>query len=140
MKNKLKCILLIDDDEPTNFLNKLILDEMNCAEHIEIVKSGRDAINFLTASHPDKHNKDLLMPDLVFLDINMPAMDGWEFLDLFNVFNTTRKKKAVTIMLTTSLNPEDETMSKTIAQINGYKRKPLSREMVEEILDQYFPA
>jgi len=138
VSKKLQCILLIDDDEPTNFLNKLILEEMNCAEHIEIVKSGREAINFLTTNHPDKNKKDLLTPDLVFLDINMPAMDGWEFIDLFNVFNTAREKKAVTIMLTTSLNPEDETRSKTIAQINGYKRKPLSREMVEEILDHYF--
>jgi len=138
MDKKLKCILLIDDDEPTNFLNKLILEEMNCAEHIEVAKSGREAINFLTANPLEKMNKDILLPDLVFLDINMPAMDGWEFLDIFDVFNTARKKKAVTIMLTTSLNPDDETRSKTIEQVHGYKRKPLSREMVQEILDQHF--
>jgi len=138
MEKKLKCILLIDDDEPTNFLNKLILEEMNCAEQIHIAKSGREAINFLTANHREKNNRDAQMPDLVFLDINMPAMDGWEFLDLFTGFNTARKKKAVTIMLTTSLNPEDETKSKTIAQVSGYRRKPLSREMVEEILEKYF--
>jgi len=140
MGDKLKCILLIDDDEPTNFLNKLILEEMNCAEQIQITKSGREAINFLTADYHEKNNKDLLMPDLVFLDINMPAMDGWEFLDLFTVINRARKRKVVIIMLTTSLNPDDETRSKTLAQVSGYKRKPLSREMVEEILDQYFSA
>lgn len=140
MRDKLKCILLIDDDEPTNFLNKLILEEMNCAEQIQIAKSGREAINFLTPDYHDKNNNDLLMPDLVFLDINMPAMDGWEFLDLFTVFNAARKRKTVTIMLTTSLNPEDETRSKSIAQVSGYKRKPLSSGMVEEILDQFFSA
>jgi len=62
------------------------------------------------------------------------------FLDLFTIFNAARKGKTVTIMLTTSLNPEDETRSKTIAQVSGYKPKPLSRGMVEEILDQYFSA
>ena len=140
MKNKLKCILLIDDDEPTNFLNRLILEEMNCAEHIEIAKSGREAINFLTPGRAGKIDQELLMPDLVFLDINMPAMDGWEFLDLMEVFNTRRKKKAVTIMLTTSLNPEDEARSKTMKQVSGYRRKPLSRQMMDEILDQYFAS
>lgn len=140
MKKKLKCILLIDDDEPTNFLNKLILKEMNCAEKIEVAQSGREAINFLTTSRSDKELKNLLMPDIVFLDINMPAMDGWEFIDIFDVFNSQRKKKAVTIMLTTSLNPDDEIRSQTFDQINGYRRKPLSRQMMEEILDEYFPC
>ena len=136
MKKKLKCILLIDDDEPTNFLNKLILEEMNCAERIQIAKSGREAISFLTDGET---NKNLIMPDLVFVDINMPAMDGWEFLDLFTVVSDSRKKKSVTIMLTTSLNPEDEMKSSTVARVNGYRRKPLSREMMEDILAEYFP-
>lgn len=136
MKKKLKCILLIDDDEPTNFLNKLILDDMNCTERIQIAKSGREAISFLTDGDT---NKNLIMPDLVFVDINMPAMDGWEFLDLFTVLSDSRKKKAVTIMLTTSLNPEDEMKSSTVAHVNGYRRKPLSRQMMEDILAEYFP-
>jgi len=139
MKEKLKCILLIDDDEPTNFLNKLVLKEMDCAEQIEVAQSGREAINFLTKP-PANNQKDLQMPDLVFLDINMPAMDGWEFLDLYSVFNGQRKKKAVTIMLTTSLNPDDEIKSKNMEQVNGYRRKPLSKQMMQEILDEYFPT
>jgi len=80
------------------------------------------------------------MPELVFLDVNMPAMDGWEFIDLFDIFNNQRKNKAVTIMLTTSLNPDDEVRSKTFDQINDYRRKPLSRRMMEEIFDQHFPS
>jgi len=131
MKNKLKCILLIDDDEPTNFLNKLILKEMDCAEHIEVAQSGREAINFLTTNR--------LMPELVFLDVNMPSMDGWEFIDLLDVFKRQQKNKAVTIMLTTSLNPDDEVRSKTFDQIDDFRQKPLSKKMMEEILDQYFP-
>lgn len=140
MKKKLKCILLIDDDEPTNFLNKLILKEMNCAEKIEVAQSGPEAIKFLNTIWSNKEYKDQVIPDIVFLDINMPAMDGWEFVNALETFNSDRKNKHITIMLTTSLNPDDEKKSRTVKQINEYRRKPLSREMMEEILDEYFSS
>jgi len=138
MEKKLKSILLIDDDEPTNFLNKMILEDMGCAEHIEIVQSGREAISYLTGGKDIEGAKPFPMPDLIFLDINMPAMDGWEFLELFRIMAARRQKKAVMIMLTTSLNPEDEIKSAAVAEITTYKNKPLSRNMMEDILQNHF--
>lgn len=138
MKKKLKCILLVDDDEPTNFLNKLIINEMDCVDKIEVAQSGKEAINFLTKIWSDKEHTDILIPDIVFLDINMPAMNGWEFMASVNVYNSQRKNKHITIMLSTSLNPEDEIRSLATENIKGYRRKPLSKKMMQEILDEHF--
>lgn len=137
MKKKLKSILLIDDDEPTNFLNKMILEEMGCADSIAVAQSGREAISYLTSS---KNNEPFPMPDLIFLDINMPAMDGWEFLELFRIMADRREKKSVMVMLTTSLNPEDEIRSAGIAEVTSYKNKPLSKKMIEEIMQNHFSS
>ncbi|MDP4264952.1 MAG: response regulator [Bacteroidota bacterium] len=138
MSKKLNSILLIDDDEPTNFLNKMILEEMDCAENIVVAQSGREAISYLTGGKDIEGGKPFPMPDLIFLDINMPAMDGWEFLEMFRIMAARRPKRAVMVMLTTSLNPEDEIRSAAVADITTYKNKPLSKKMMEEILQNHF--
>lgn len=137
MKQKLNTILLVDDDEPTNYLNKMILEEIDCAEHIEVAQSAKEAINYLTGT--GKYNKKgstIPPPELIFLDINMPAMDGWEFIDIYKELR--KKGRVVMVMLTTSQNPEDEEKSKMIAEVAGYKNKPLSKQIVQEVLESYF--
>ncbi len=73
MKNKLDCILLIDDDEPTNYISKMLIEEVGCATHIEIAQSGQKALDFLTRNDAcNSETKALPRPELIFLDINMP--------------------------------------------------------------------
>src|SRR5258708_36657106 len=106
MNKKLNCILLIDDDEPTNFLNKMTIDQSGCAEWVQVVQSGQEALDYLQGTGRFKNRKeDYPRPDLIFLDINMPAMDGWEFLDKYKELPKDQKAEIVLIMLTTSLNP-----------------------------------
>lgn len=136
MKQKLNCILLIDDDEPTNFLNKMVIEEVNCTSRIEIVQSAREALVYLTNASP---NGDFPRPDLVFLDINMPAMDGWEFLTRYNQLPGDQKAKIIVVMLTTSFNPEDELKARRITGVAGFKNKPLTPEVLRELLHQHFP-
>ena len=137
MKEKLNTILLVDDDEPTNYLNKIILEEVGCAERIEVAQSAKEAINYLTGTGKyDQKGKTIPPPELIFLDINMPAMDGWEFIDIYKELQ--KRGKVVMVMLTTSLNPEDEERSKMIAEVSGYRNKPLTKEMVTEIIANYF--
>ncbi|QEC43905.1 response regulator [Pseudobacter ginsenosidimutans] len=137
MKRKLNCILLIDDDEPTNFLNKMIIDEASCAETVQVEQSATDALDYLTAEPVEKDGA--ASPDLIFLDINMPAMDGWEFLDEYKKLTPDQKARVVVVMLTTSYNPEDEVKAKNHNMIAAFRNKPLTTEMLMDVLQEYFP-
>jgi len=130
MTTQLNCILLIDDDEPTNFLNKLTLEQSGCARQIRIAQSGREALEYL--------QQTTTRPDLIFLDINMPAMDGWEFLERYRSLPAARKADIVLIMLTTSLNPDDEKRTRSIPEVAGFENKPLTQEQLDSLLRKYF--
>jgi CheY-like chemotaxis protein len=140
MKKKLNCILLIDDDEPTNFLNKMTVEQADCAHHVQVVQSGQEALDYLTSS--GKYNasaEGYPRPDLIFLDINMPAMDGWEFLDRYTLLPQEQKGEIIMIMLTTSLNPDDQVRTMQMPGIAGFENKPLMQPNLESILYKYFP-
>ena len=136
MKQKLNCILLIDDDEPTNFLNRMVIEEVDCASRVEVMQSARDALKYLTNTTPEG---DYPRPDLVFLDINMPAMDGWEFIEKYNQLPEEQKAKIIVVMLTTSFNPEDELKARKISGVSGFRNKPLTHEILMQILQKHFP-
>jgi CheY-like chemotaxis protein len=145
---QLNCILLIDDDEPTNFLNKMTLEQSGYTRHIRIVQSGQAALDYLRGSGPLLPGCDndpgpvtqdtCLRPDLIFLDINMPAMDGWEFLAQYRDLPPEQKADTVLIMLTTSLNPDDELRTRSIPEIAGFENKPLKLDRLEKLLKKYF--
>jgi len=132
MTKKLDCILLIDDDNEDNHFHKIVLDEMNIADHIEVATSGIDALHFLT-------NKAFPPPDLIFLDINMPKMNGWEFLEAYAKLTEVKRPKIIIIMLTTSTHPNEEEKSAQFPEITGFNSKPLSEEMLNGILRKYYP-
>jgi CheY-like chemotaxis protein len=138
MKNQLNCILLVDDDEPTNFLNKLILEEMDCARHIKVAENGVRALEYLQKTNEGDENYPL--PELIFLDINMPAMNGWEFLERYSKLLKEQKAEVVIVMLTTSLNPDDRQKANEFAEVTGFENKPLTFDKVVELLEKYFPG
>ena len=133
---KIKTVLLIDDDEPTTFINKKIIQSSGLIETIHTANSGLEALNFL-GRKADQPN-EILTPDLILLDINMPAMDGWEFLTEYKKLEITDPKAIVIVMLTTSLNPDDELKAKEIKEVYGFKNKPLTKQMLEDIVMKYF--
>jgi|SRR6185437_2857041 len=137
MTTQLNCILLIEDDEPTNFLNRMTLEQARCARHIRIARSGKEALNYLGKCGGGKSD-DCPRPDLIFLDINMPAMDGWEFLEHYRSLPTDRKADIVLIMLTTSLNPDDEIRTKEMPEVAGFENKPLTGPKVDRLMHKYF--
>ena len=131
MNKKLQCILFIDDDEATNFLNKMTIQQYGCTQHVESRQSGQEALDYLRGASP--------APDLIFLDINMPAMNGWEFLHKYRDLPKADKGNSVLIMLTTTLNPDDEMRTKDIREVDGFEYKPLLEPRLEGLLKKYFP-
>jgi CheY-like chemotaxis protein len=139
MKQKLKCVLLIDDDEPTNFMSNMVLEEADCTNHIQIVQSAKKALDYLsTPTEPCKEQGSHPYPELIFLDINMPAMNGWEFLDRYSQLKQPSAQKPVIIMLTTSINPDDQLKAEKIPLIDGFENKPITSNMVEKLITKYF--
>ncbi len=139
MEGKLSCILLIDDDDITNFIHQKTLQKSEIAEHIEVCLNGKEALDFLT-------NKELYLktggnyppPSLIFLDINMPIMDGWEFLQDYQRVEMPDNKQPKIIMLTTSANPDDEAKAQKYKVVLEYMSKPLTQEMISGIMQKYF--
>src|SRR4029078_2201061 len=139
MNQKLNCIMRIDDDEPTNFLNSMIIEEASCTNHLQIEDSGQRAINYLVNSEKCAHGtKNYLWTDLIFVDINMPAMNGWEFLAVYNELAKEHMGEIIMVMLTTSLNPDDEVKAKNFARVADFRLKPLTEQLLNEILGTYF--
>ena len=130
MTNKVDCILLIDDDEATNFLHKIVINRAGCANKVVAVQSGADALEFLTT----KSNSRYPQPDIIFLDINMPVMDGWEFLEEYKKLDIECRAKKIVVMLTTSLNPDDRIKAEQCGLLDDFMNKPLKAEMITELL------
>lgn len=131
MKNKLNCILLIDDNTADNRYHQIIIEEMNICNNIQIVQNGLEALDYLK-------NENHMSPELIFLDINMPKMNGWEFLKAYENLDAKQKAKITIVMLTTSGNPEDKKRAEAISEISGFIVKPLTEEDINEILELHF--
>ena len=132
MKKKLNCILLVDDDAEDNYFHQIVINEMNITERIEVALNGIEALAFLK-----KENQ--IHPDIIFLDINMPKMNGWEFMEAYAELRADQKAKVVVVMLTTSENPEDKKRAGRFSEIIGFNSKPLTEEMLNGILERSFP-
>jgi CheY-like chemotaxis protein len=138
MNSKLNCVLVIDDDEPTNYFNQLLLEKAGCASYIKVAQSGQEALDYLTNTQKLAGEDRFPCPDLILLDINMPAMDGWEFLERYKKMSTEHKGRIIVVMLTTSLLQEDIAKAKAQPEISGFEHKPLTVENLNRILDKYF--
>lgn len=126
--------MLVDDNSADNYYHERIIIKNDAADHVVIKESGLDALEYLESTI----NPDNPLPDLIFLDINMPGMNGWEFLEEFKKLDKALQSKLIVIMLTTSVNPEDEALAKTYDILAEFKTKPLTKEMLEDILMKYY--
>src|SRR5687768_15477579 len=121
MTKKLNCIMLIDDNHDDNFFHEREIKKGNSTNIVITKNSGKAALEYLR-SRKDPHS------DLIFLDINMPGMNGWEFLKEYNCLDKDLQGRAVIIMLTTSDNDDDVEKANSWSFISDYITKPLTKE------------
>lgn len=140
MEQKLNCILLIDDDLATNFINKRIIQKANLTEHVYVTLNGKEAIDYLCKKGKfESTTNEFPQPQLILLDINMPVMDGWEFIEAFQNLNIEDKEDISIVMLSSSFNPADRAKAESIKAISDFKQKPMSKEDLLEIVTTHFP-
>ncbi|GHN00811.1 response regulator [Cytophagales bacterium WSM2-2] len=134
MKIKLKCIMLIDDNADDNFYHERVIKKCNAADKVIAMQDASVALEFLKSVK----NSSVDHPDLIFLDINMPGMNGWEFLEEYRKLPKELQSQVIVIMLTTSDNPDDKAKALDLNIAADFKAKPLSKEMLEEIVNSHF--
>lgn len=131
----LDCVLLIDDDEATNFYHTLVLEEESTGVHIQSVKSAKEGLDFLLCK--GDFGK-LPQPGIIFLDINMPGMTGWDFLVEYDELSKEIHERAVVVMLSTSNNPDDIERAAKIPMVKEFVNKPLTPETFWKVVKENF--
>jgi CheY-like chemotaxis protein len=129
-------VLLVDDDEATNFYHQIVLEEWGKAKNVYVAANGEIAINFLKEHDSFRYQR----PSLILLDVNMPVMNGFEFLAAYSQLDEELKASIVVVMLTTSLHPNDQNQAHYFKELRGYLNKPLTIEQLEGILKQALSA
>jgi CheY-like chemotaxis protein len=133
---KLNKILLVDDDSTSNFLTQMILEDLQVTDTIVVKKNGQEALDYIKETCISKGES---CPELIFLDINMPIMDGFELLDEMQRLKEIKgdDSHATVVLLTTSNNPKDIEKAKTY-NITYYIEKPLTEDSIRQLITQTF--
>ncbi len=134
MKKKMDSVLLVDDNDFCNEFHQIIINKMGITEKVEVATDGKEALAYLKSTVNGKHPK----PDLIFLDINMPVMNGWEFLEEYKKLDAEMKANII-VIVTSSFNPDDKKRADLMDCVDGFKEKFLSLEKINEILMEHFP-
>ena len=127
---KLSCVLLVDDDPTNNFLNQRLLKRLDVAQQVLIAENGQQALDLLNATGPVPNPP---FPALILLDVQMPVMNGFEFLRVYQQLPADRRRATTVVMLTTSNDASD------LAQMKGllattHINKPLTEAKLEHVL------
>lgn len=122
-------VMLVDDNDTDNFISKRIIEITKFAKEVEIKNSGKSALEYLE-KHKDIPDK---LPNIIFLDINMPIVDGFVFLYEFEKFNDLVKNKCKVIILSSSDNKRDIDKIVNNDHVIKFITKPLTESALKEI-------
>jgi CheY-like chemotaxis protein len=134
MRKNVSTILLVDDDLAINYLHKRLLNKLAFGETIISVYNGASAINELISLNCIQKEDDLV---IIFLDLNMPVMDGWEFLEQFKNIHNELKFQYKIIVLSSSINPDDIKRATINSFVSEYFSKPLTHNNITNLKEKY---
>lgn len=128
----MKNIMLIDDNDIDNFISNHIVTKSGVADKVSLMSSAIDALQHLEKVKEDFEE----FPDVIFLDISMPVMDGFGFLNEVTKFPKVSAKRCYIVMLTSSNNKNDIERAKQYSVVQDYFVKPLKTEMLNSLLNR----
>jgi len=128
----MKLALLIDDDPIANMINERVVKKSGAADQIAVCKSARSGLEFLTVQMQTGQPG----PEIILLDINMPVMDGFGFLDELNNFPSDFAGHIKVAMLTSSLDESDKTRSSLYKNVVDFINKPLNEAKIRELTEK----
>lgn len=129
----LERVLFVDDDPITLMLCKMVIKKASFSNEIVTAKNGQEALKYYdTLKVANSINK----PQLIFLDLNMPVMDGWDFLEGFMADEYSDFHDSKVIILSSTIDPEDLEKSRKYPMVIEFLSKPISKEMLEYLKDK----
>jgi CheY-like chemotaxis protein len=130
MKKTFDLVYLIDDDLKFSFITKTLLSKISFAKEIVDYSDASEALEQLKKNTQNGNGK---LPDIIFLDLNMPGMDGWDFLEEYKSLPASFRQKCKLYLLTSSIDPVDKNKSQSYTFVSDFISKPLARDKVNWI-------
>jgi two-component system, chemotaxis family, chemotaxis protein CheY len=132
MSTRPPIVALVDDDKIFQLTASKTIKALQLSSNVLQFENGEDALKYLVehATRPDE------LPDYIFLDINMPFVDGWMFLQDYAGFKQNLSKDISIFMVSSSIDPRDIHRAKSIPEVQEYVVKPLSKEKFIQLLDE----
>ncbi|WP_439881975.1 response regulator [Pontibacter sp. MBLB2868] len=134
----LDLVMLVDDDTTTNYLNERLLKEVNVAKEIIVLKNGKEAFDYLKAAAVG--TEGFKSPNLIFLDIKMPVMDGFSFLEEYQSEGLDATDQVIILMLTSSASFYDLERLRSFKKVKKHFSKALTKHDVRDIMAEYFAS
>ncbi|TBW27843.1 response regulator [Gramella sp. KN1008] len=135
MGQKVELACIIDDDKIYVNLVKKIIEIKKLSENLLIYKNGKEALDYFKEIMENVTDEDKL-PDIIFLDLNMPVMDGWEFLNEFIKIKNQLNKKITLYVVSSSIDPRDLERARSFNLVTDYLIKPIELKKFEKIFDK----
>ena len=133
MLKKLSNLTIVDDDPMSSFYIKRLAELGEVANIITIYNNAQGALDYLVNYKKSDQN----LPDIILLDIYMPGIDGWGFLQEFKKFKDSLEKKIEIYIISSSTHPQDISKAKAIPEVKDYFQKPVTMELLKEITEKY---